>query len=281
MGALISLLLILSLSILVTRIASVALAHTGLSREMARFQARSAFTGVGFTTDEAEHITGHPVRRRIVFTLMLLGNAGVVTGITSLLLTFIAPGDGPDTWFKLTLIAAGVALLWVVSSSDWIDRHLSGIISRMLDRFTDFQVRDYESVLHLRSGYRVYELRIDADDWLAERTLRSCDLREEGVLVLAVQRGEGTFLGAPQPDTCIHAGDVLIVYGRAQGVRSLDERKRDAAGDNEHESAVGAQRGVVAEEQAEDARGEQARRTRQKGSGPRAAPESDDDARGA
>ncbi|MFW5882323.1 MAG: TrkA C-terminal domain-containing protein [Planctomycetota bacterium] len=259
MGALISLLLILSLSILVTRIASVALAHTGLSREMARFQARSAFTGVGFTTGEAEHITTHPVRRRIVFTLMLLGNAGVVTGITSLLLTFIAPQDGIDAWIKLLLIGGGVAVLWVASTSGWIDRHLSEIISRMLDRFTDFQIRDYESVLHLRSGYRVYELRVDTDDWLAGRTLRSCNLREEGVLVLAVQRSEGTFLGAPQPDTTLHAGDVLIIYGRAEGVRSLDERKRDAKGDSEHESAVGAQRGVVAEEQAADARGAQAR----------------------
>jgi len=41
----------LLLSLLITRIATIALSVTGLSRETARFQARSAFTGVGFTTD--------------------------------------------------------------------------------------------------------------------------------------------------------------------------------------------------------------------------------------
>jgi hypothetical protein len=42
MLAAISLLVVLSGSILITRIATVALTHTGLSRETARFQARSA-----------------------------------------------------------------------------------------------------------------------------------------------------------------------------------------------------------------------------------------------
>ena len=35
---------------------------TGTSSELARFQARSAFTGVGFTTSEAESVVLHPVR---------------------------------------------------------------------------------------------------------------------------------------------------------------------------------------------------------------------------
>ena len=62
MLAVVSLLLIITLSLLMTRIASVALVHTGLSREVARFQARSAFSGVGFTTSEAESVVAHPVR---------------------------------------------------------------------------------------------------------------------------------------------------------------------------------------------------------------------------
>lgn len=89
MAALASVLIVLTLSLLVNRIATAALALTGLSRQAAQFQARSAFTGVGFTTNEAELITTHPVRRRIVMLLMLLGNIGIVTSISSLLLTFI------------------------------------------------------------------------------------------------------------------------------------------------------------------------------------------------
>jgi hypothetical protein len=47
MLAIISLLVVLTVSILITRIATVALTRIGLSREAACFQARSAFTGVG------------------------------------------------------------------------------------------------------------------------------------------------------------------------------------------------------------------------------------------
>ena len=77
MLAIASLLVVVLISLIVTRVATVALVSTGLSREMARFQARSAFTGTGFTTQEAESVVNHPVRRRIVMALMLAGNAGL------------------------------------------------------------------------------------------------------------------------------------------------------------------------------------------------------------
>ena len=76
MLAIISLLLIVALSLIVTRTAAVALTYTGLSQQAASFQARSAFTGVGYTTSEAESLVNHPVRRQVVMLLMLLGNAG-------------------------------------------------------------------------------------------------------------------------------------------------------------------------------------------------------------
>jgi len=56
-------LIVLALSLVLTRVATVALAMTGLSHEVAKFQARSAFTGTGFTTREAENVVDHPVRR--------------------------------------------------------------------------------------------------------------------------------------------------------------------------------------------------------------------------
>ncbi len=67
----------LVLSLTITRIGAVALMLTGISAESARFQARSAFSGVGFTTTEAVAVVNHPVRRRIVMVLMLMGNVGV------------------------------------------------------------------------------------------------------------------------------------------------------------------------------------------------------------
>lgn len=89
MIAILTLLVIVTISLLVNRIATVALTFTGMSRDTARFQSRVAFTGAGFTTSESEQITGHPVRRRIIMMLMFLGNAGLVTVIATLMTGFV------------------------------------------------------------------------------------------------------------------------------------------------------------------------------------------------
>ena len=87
----------LVISLLVTRIGAVALTLTGLSKDSARFQARSAYTGVGFTTSESEQVVNHPVRRRILGFLMLTGNIGIAVVIASMMATFAQGGEG-NTW---------------------------------------------------------------------------------------------------------------------------------------------------------------------------------------
>ena len=90
MGAIITLLAIVTISLLVNRIATVALVFTGVSKDLARFQARSAFTGSGFTTSESEMMMQHPVRRRIVMILMFAGSVGFVTILASGITGFVA-----------------------------------------------------------------------------------------------------------------------------------------------------------------------------------------------
>ena len=85
MISILTLLVVLTLSILVTRIATVTLTYTGLSRESAKFQARSAFTGVGFTTNESEKAVNHPIRRRILLLLIPLSFASMFGGVCTLL----------------------------------------------------------------------------------------------------------------------------------------------------------------------------------------------------
>ena len=62
MIAILTLMTVLTLSLVIVRVATIALTLTGLSRELARFQARSAFTGTGFTTSESEKVVAHPIR---------------------------------------------------------------------------------------------------------------------------------------------------------------------------------------------------------------------------
>ena len=120
MIAIFTLLLIVMLSITIIRIAIIVLVHTGLSIESARLQAISAFTGSGFTTRESEQVVNHPIRRRIMMTLMLLGNAGIVTVISTLILTFVSPGSTQSVLVRVILLALGLSLLWFVSRSRWI-----------------------------------------------------------------------------------------------------------------------------------------------------------------
>src|SRR5690349_22556347 len=106
-----SLLVFMFLALLITRVATVMLRVTGLSHEAARFQARSAFSVVGFTTTESEDIVGHPVRRNIVLVLMLLSTAGIVTTIGSLLLSFATTSGPRETAIRAAVIAVGLLLL--------------------------------------------------------------------------------------------------------------------------------------------------------------------------
>src|SRR5919202_5031770 len=106
MVALASVFIVVLVSLLITRVGTVALSLTGLSTESARFQARSAFFGVGFTTAEAESVVNHPVRRRIVLWLILLGNAGVISVIATLMLSF--GGDAGQKGFRLLVLFAGL-----------------------------------------------------------------------------------------------------------------------------------------------------------------------------
>ena len=237
MVAITGLLLVLALSLIVTRVATVILTATGMSRQSARFQARSAFTGAGFTTSESEQVVNHPVRRRVIAALMLLGNAGIVATASSAILGFRSNGFGVGWWRGLELGAGLVALLYL-SRSQWIDTRLTRLISRVLERFTDIQTRDLDNLLDLTGDYAVSELAVRAGDWIAGRTLGELDLRSEGGIVLGVSRCHGGYLGVPQPTTQLEDGDVLVVYGREQDLDEVDDRAAGPAGDEAHRLAV-------------------------------------------
>lgn len=250
MVAVASLFVVVVVSLLVVRIATVALTLTGVSRQLARFQARSAFTGTGFTTAEAEKVIQHPVRRQVIMLLMLLGNAGLVTAMSSLFLSFVDAGEG-SVVLRLLVLAAGLAVLWVVAHSEWIDGKLTKLIAWALKRWTKLDVSDYAGLLHLTGGYIVAELTVEAGDWLAGRTLQELRLTDEGVLVLGVEKSTGVYLGAPRGQTALNADDTILIYGRQETVENLDERRRGASGNWEHHKAIDKQRRIEQEQQQE------------------------------
>lgn len=214
MAAVLTLIVVVTLGLLVTRVATVALTMTGMSLDHARFQARSAFTGTGFTTSEAEAIVGHPARRRIAMYLMLLSGAGAISVLGTLVLSFAGvDSTGGGLQRAVVIVAALSALLWLARNRV-VDRALRHVIERMLRRFTALDVRDYAALLHLRGQWSVASLPVEEDDWIASRPLGELNLPDEGVTVLGVERSAGTWVGAPSEDIHLQVGDVVVLYGR-------------------------------------------------------------------
>lgn len=250
MIAIATLLLVVTISLLVTRVATVILTASGLSRQAAQFQARSAFTGSGFTTSESERVVDHPLRRRVIMALMLLGNAGIVAAASTTILGFRHGGIGHQGWRLLELVAGLLALVWV-SRSAWVDRRLTRLIGLVIERHTNLPTRDLAGLLELSGEYAVNELAVGETDWIAGRRLHDLGLRDEGAVVLGVTRTNGRYLGAPTADTVLHAGDILIVYGRGELLCELDDRPAGPDGDLAHTAAVARQRRIE-QEQADD-----------------------------
>jgi MFS family permease len=238
MVAIFSLFTVAILSLLVTRIAAMALKFTGLSHEVARFQARSAFSGVGFTTAESEMIVNHPVRRRIIMILMLLGNIGIATVVATLIASLISTA-GSGNWLRnILFFIGGIAFLWLLAASQIVERNLNRIISWGLTKWTRLEVQDYINILHLQNEFAVWELKVDPTDWLANRTLIEAGLSREGVLILGIQRQGGFYIGAPQGISKIHIGDTLVMYGHIEQLEELDRRQAGPEGDKAHQDAI-------------------------------------------
>jgi len=241
MLALISLILVITLSMLIVRIGAIALEMTGLSKDVASFQAQSAFSGVGFTTNESEYVVSNPARRRIIRTLMFLGSAGITSAIATLLLTFIGK-TGEETINSLIILALSLILLYITFTSKRVERIMRRWIKRFLNRaFPELRVYDYHQLLGLTKGYSISEVKVGPSSWMANKTLRELELNREGVIVLGIYRksAEGEiYIGAPRGDTLVKPGDVLVCYGPEEGLLRLSKRTKGPRGDLEHEEAV-------------------------------------------
>lgn len=238
MIAAITLFLVVSLSALITKVATIALVHTGLSTQSAKFQSRSAYTGAGFTTSESEKIMDHPVRRKIIFMLMLVGNAGIVTVMSSLILTFVLPNTLASKLYGLLIVIIGMTVVYFAIKSKWLDRVLSRVISRMLKKYTYLNIQDFAAVLHLKDDYRISEKRINEEDWIANKTLIELDLLKEGITVLGVDRDKEDYFGSPTGGFKILPGDLITVYGKADGIISVFARKKGYIADLQHSEFV-------------------------------------------
>ena len=214
--AVVLLLAIAAGSYLIVRVAAVGLELTGIDRERANFQALSAFTNSGFTTRESEEMVRHPVRRRLISVLMILGHAGMVTTIGTFAASLLEGSVGRTA---LTIGVPVIAFGFVVRVLRMVGvtRRVHDGLRRWLAARYDFLAPSTEEMLRVNEGFGVRKIRIHADSPLAGRYLRELDLKPRGVQILAIERGD-RFVPTPTGEDRLEGGDLLVVYGTEAGV---------------------------------------------------------------
>lgn len=231
-----SLLLVIAFSLLIVRIGTIALTMTGLSEEVARFQALSAFSGAGYTTDEAESVVTSTERRLVVSWLIRAGSVGAVSAISTTILSFAGIQDG--SFERLLVLFLGAAAIVMLARSHRLNRWATPMIRRVLRRFTTLELKDYAGLLHMHDDWSVAVIAVAKNSWLEGHSLGELRLGDEGVRVLGVECHDGQYLGVPDGSTVIEVGDELILYGHANQIRELKDRQEgdQAAHDRAKES---------------------------------------------
>jgi K+/H+ antiporter YhaU regulatory subunit KhtT len=211
---------IILVSALIVKIASVALSLTGMDEKRAFFQALSAFTGTGFTTADSEHVVKYYTRRKIIMTLMILGNAGLVSVITTLTLSFKSTAGITPILLNVTLILLAILLLIKISSNKGITRKLTKKIQEKLIKSARFTRRPVAEILRLAEGYGIAEVTLKETCSDLDKTLVESSFRQNDILILAIERGRAV-IPTPHASDKLLFDDTLICYGKLDNIEKI------------------------------------------------------------
>ncbi len=213
------LLIAILVSFIIVRIGGFALELTGIEPEVARFQALSAFSGTGFTTREAERVVGHRTRRRIVTILIILGNAGTVTVIATLVASFTQVSGYMWFFIHLAIIIGGIFGLYqlIIRSNvgqrilDWLQRPIMNRILRGAPAV--------EEIFHVEKDWAISLVTIKGSSKSIDQSV--ADVTTEGdIEILGIDRAD-TYLTRPSSEEKILKGDRLLVYANRKSVKRV------------------------------------------------------------
>ena len=227
--------IVLVTSFIIVRIGAIAFQVTGLEWSLAKFQALSCFTGTGFTTREAELITGNAQRRRIASVLMVLGNAGLVimiatfaqsltpathfwTGWTARFLPFEIP-ENVVFWVDIGTLLVLAYIIYKVFTAPRISDRITHFLRKRIVRKEIFKRVSVEELLLATGGYGVSRVAVQAGSPVIDKTLAESGLRSYDITVLAIVR-EGQTVPNPPANMKILRSDELICFGKLGDIRS-------------------------------------------------------------
>ncbi len=243
MIALFSLLIICLFSMIIVKVGSLALETTGISKDISRFQALSAFSGVGFTTYESEVIMSHPFRRKIIRILMLVGSIGIATAIATLIITFTGKVKPPvflmgininsmESNFAIIIIALGILLF--ISKTKLFNHFMKTLLKGPLNHIKrKASLYDYENILGLSKGYGITSFEVPIHNWIVNKSIGAVKLEKEGINILGLFRkihGHEEYMGLPSNEFKLHAHDKIIIYSREDAIDSISKREKGPDG---------------------------------------------------
>ena len=223
--------LTLAISFIVVRVGAIAFQLTGLEWSLAKFQALSCFSGTGFTTREAELITGHPQRRKIASFLMVLGNAGLVTMIATVANSLRPRTVGLSPWLSLVwgglgplvnllTIAVAIYVTWRVLAKGSVAKKLTDYLHSKVEASGMVESVSFEELLASTGGYGVVRAEVCEGNPLIGRTLATSELRGKDIIVLVVRKGDEA-IPNPPATTSIERGDRLLCFGSFDRIREV------------------------------------------------------------
>jgi len=212
------LVLILVVSSVIVRLAAFVLELTGMPWDQAKFQALSAFSTTGFTTRESEQLLNHPLRRRVVATLVVLGNAGIVTFVGTFAGT-IAKNDPMELAVDAVVMLVGLMFVVALMRSEWVTGRVRARVQRWMAGRYDLAPKA-EEMLRLDEGYVLTRIVVDPDSPVCGKQLMKLGLKGWRVQVLAIERA-GHFQPVPRGEDEIMAGDELVIYGPTSAIQKV------------------------------------------------------------
>jgi hypothetical protein len=230
MIAILTLVMIMFLSLLATRVATAILMHTGMSRDNARFQARSAWTNSGFTTSRSECMVNHPVRRRVLMVLMLLGNVGLAT-TTAAFIVGMADDNSASSELILNtgILLAGIILLLYLSRSRLFAKTIDALFDHMMNKFLRSTKPGVHYLCHFSDDYKLLEIEISPGHRFAGKLLSELKICDYGITLLQLISPDNNVNRNPAPDQKLAPGMKLVLFGYDKQIGAMLEntpRKR-------------------------------------------------------
>lgn len=207
------------LALIIIRIGTIALKLTGMKWENAIFQSVSAFTGCGFTTSMSENAMNDPKRRKIISWLIILGNAGLITVVITLLQS-VQIKFNHDLVHDFLVFMPVIVCLGLLFGALFITKP----VFRMVEKYYKIPgvetVSVIEKFMNPKNGHGLVRVQVLTTNAICEKTVQELNPALNEFSILAIERDE-LFIPIPSETEKVKPNDILICYGKLKNIKKF------------------------------------------------------------